>query len=331
METRGIIRYWPLLGALAVIGILIIPSGQSEALLAQTPASGSTSSTSDRQQTAAPKPQVPADHYDPDDTKTYEDVITEDRQVSVRDRQFTVHFYRPRIAGPVVPAIYACGDGGWRGLAPRTAEQLAHQGFAVAGIDSKVYLRELSSVPNPLTIKTLSSDYAEIAKALREYATVGPDTPVYVYGWSLGAGFAVAVGSDAATRANWAGVVAIGLPAQNQLVSGLGANHADLRDSGNLRYGFRTSEVMAEVSPVPLVLIESTSDTASPQKVGKALFAEAREPKQYVLIKAENHRFSGARDEFYSALAKAMTWIHQARGNSAIQNQMTSVKNEDQR
>ena len=72
---------------------------------------------------------------------------------------------------------------------------------------------------------------------------------------------------------------------------------------------------MPALSPVPLVMIQSTSDTASPPKVGKALFAAARDPKQYVLIKAENHRFSGARSEFYSALANAMTWIQQARGD----------------
>ena len=101
-----------------------------------------------------------------------------------------------------MPAIYACGDGGWRGLAPRTAQQLAHLGFAVAGIDSKLYLRQFSSLKSPLTISQLAHDYADVARPLRVYAKVGSATPVYVYGWSLGAGFAIAVGSDGQTRAN---------------------------------------------------------------------------------------------------------------------------------
>lgn len=311
METRGIIRYWSLLGALAVVVAFIFGGARSDA--------------SAQQPNTVSQEQIPADHYDPDDTKTYEDVITEDRPVSVRGHKINVHFYRPRSAGAAIPAIYACGDGGWRGLAPRTAEQLAHQGFAVAGIDSKVYLRVLSSVQDPLTIETLANDYAAIAAPLREYANADPHTPVYVYGWSLGAGFAVAVGSDVGTRANWAGIVAIGLPPQNQLVSGLGANHANLRDANNSRYGFRSADVMSGLSPVPLVLIESTSDTASPQRVGKALFAAARDPKQYVLIKADNHRFSGARNEFYAALANAMTWIRQVRSTNT--GQMSAVKN----
>jgi len=208
---------------------------------------------------------APPDHYDPDDLKTWSDVEREDRDVTVRAQQFKVHFYRPSKAGPAIPAIYACGDGGWRGLAPRTAEQLAHMGFAVAGIDSKVYLREFSSLQNPVSVKQLAQDYGDVARALRVYATVDSTTPVYVYGWSLGAGFAIAVGSDAQTRANWAGVISIGLPKQNQLVSGVGGNHANLDVEANTLYGFRSQDVLAQIAPVPLVMIQSTSDTASPQ------------------------------------------------------------------
>jgi len=252
------------------------------------------------------------DHYDPDDTKTWADVATEDRDVVVRGQQFRVHFYRPQGDKPATPAIYACGDGGWRGLAPRTAQELAHMGFAVAGIDSKVYLRQFSSVNMPLTLSQLARDYTDVAVALRSYAKVDGEAPVYVYGWSLGAGFAIAVGSDEQTRANWAGVISIGLPKQNQLVSGLGANHANLHVESNALYGFRSEDVMGQIAPVPLVMIQSTSDTASPQKVGNALFATARDPKKYVLIKASNHRFSGAREEFYAALANAVTWMRTA-------------------
>src|SRR6476469_9624225 len=166
METRRLIHRWLLLG-LAVFVVVVRVAAQD-----------------------------PNDHYDPDDNKTWPDVVTEDRDVVVRGQQFRVHFYRRQGDKPVTPAIYACGDGGWRGLAPRTAEQLAHMGFAVAGIDSKIYLRQFSSVNTPLSIKQLARDYADVAVALRSYAKVDGATPVYVYGWSLGAGFAIAVGSD---------------------------------------------------------------------------------------------------------------------------------------
>ena len=261
---------------------------------------------------------VPADHYDPDDTKTFADVRSEDRAVNIQGHQFIVHMYRPKKDGPATPAIYACGDGGWRGLAPRTAQQLAHIGFAVAGIDSKIYLRELSSPTSPLTIKQLASDYSVIAGSLRGYAQTPAETPVYVYGWSLGAGFAIAVGTDQATRSNWAGIVSIGLPKQNQLVSGLGANHANLNAELNSRYGFRSQDLIGFIAPLPLVMIQSTSDTASPPKVGQALYSAARDPKLFVLIKASNHRFSGARDEFYAALSNAESWIRDPEARVSV-------------
>jgi dienelactone hydrolase len=283
METRRLIHHWVLLGQ-AVFVVLTA----AHRIAAQDPV-----------------------HYDPDDSKTWPDVVTEDRDISVRGQQFVIHFYRPQGNAAAKPAIYACGDGGWRGLAPRTAEQLAHMGFAVAGVDSKVYLRQFSSVESPLTINQLARDYADIAGALRHFARVDATVPVYVYGWSLGAGFAIAVGSDVETRSNWAGIVSIGLPKQNQLVSGLGANHANLHNEANALYGFRSEELLPRIAPVPLVMIQSTSDTASPQKVGNALFASAGSPKKYVLIKASNHRFSGARDEFYSALGNAVTWMRE--------------------
>jgi fermentation-respiration switch protein FrsA (DUF1100 family) len=76
--------------------------------------------------------------------------------------------------------------------------------------------------------------------------------------------------------------------------------------------------VLAQIAPVPLVMIQSTSDTASPQKVGNVLFAAAQDPKKYVLIKASNHRFSGARDEFYTALGDAVTWMRGQRKEPQI-------------
>ena len=292
METRCLLHRWTLLGAALLLGLTATVKAQEV---------------------------VPPDHYDPDDAKTWADVVSEDRDVAIRGQNFRVHFYRRQGDGAVTPAIYACGDGGWRGLAPRTAQQLAHLGFAVAGVDSKVYLREFSSTNDPLTIKQLAQDYVAIANVLRSYARVETNTPVYVYGWSLGAGFAIAVGSDVETRNNWAGIISIGLPKQNQLVSGVAANHANLNVGGNALYGFRSENVLASIAPVPLVMIQSTSDTASPQKVGNALFATAREPKKYVLLHASNHRFSGAREEFYAALADAVAWMRSTQATGRAQ------------
>src|ERR1043166_7601009 len=87
METRCLIRRWLLLG----IAFLVVVIPAARVVRAQEP--------------------VAPDDYDPDDVKTWPDVITEEPEVTVRRQQFPVHFYRPLKDGPAVPAIYACGDG----------------------------------------------------------------------------------------------------------------------------------------------------------------------------------------------------------------------------
>ncbi len=70
METHGIFYYWSLLGALAVLGIVIFCGVESGALRAQTLSSRSTSSPLNGEQANTnPQEQIPADHYDPDDIK----------------------------------------------------------------------------------------------------------------------------------------------------------------------------------------------------------------------------------------------------------------------
>jgi dienelactone hydrolase len=325
METRSIIRNRPFLCTSLLVLIISLGSG-GELLIAQSKKS------QEQPDNPAVVPPEDAEHYDPDDVKNFDDVVSEDRTVKLRGQDLILHLYRPKKKGPAIPAIYACGDGGWRGLAPRTAIQLAHQGAAVVGLDSKVYLREFSSAQQPLTVKQLSDDYAELATVSRDLARVDQGTRVYVYGWSLGAGFAVAVGSEQANRENWAGIVSIGLPSQNQLVSGQGGNRVDLNNPANSRYGFKSAAVMGQISPLPLVMIQSTSDTASPPKVGRMLFASAQDPKQIIVIKASNHRFSGAREEFYASLAGAISWISQTRSNDtgkAQPEEQTTLRNDE--
>ena len=148
METRCLLHCWTLFRArvvffVATLAMLTLTS--TAKVNAQTVNKDAAPSRPNDAAIASPDKSIPADHYDPDDMKTYADVVVENRDVVVRSRQFSVHFYRPRGEGPAIPAIYACGDGGWRGLAPRTAEQLAHMGFAVAGV-----VRKFTCASSPL-------------------------------------------------------------------------------------------------------------------------------------------------------------------------------------
>ena len=113
METRCLVRRWLLLGFAFLI--VVTPAVRVEA---QEP--------------------VPQDHYDPDDAKTWADVVTEDRAVAVRGQQFNVHFYRPQKDGSPRLAIYACGDGGWVGIIDLTAQHFT-PAFAAACVDGLLW------------------------------------------------------------------------------------------------------------------------------------------------------------------------------------------------
>src|SRR6266480_3006590 len=107
METRCIIRYGLVLRSfvLFIVACFALTSGQG--LRAQAPASAKTKEaiSKDKATPSVVKPEdVPADHFDPDDQKTYDDVVFEDRAVTVRGRQFTLHLFRPRANGAATPA-----------------------------------------------------------------------------------------------------------------------------------------------------------------------------------------------------------------------------------
>src|ERR1700752_2433920 len=82
----------------------VVSAAQGQAPTSQTPAE-SRAKKSGESEDAQSKEAIPADHYDPDDIKTYADVRTEDEVVTIQGRQLNVHFYRPLKDGPAIPAI----------------------------------------------------------------------------------------------------------------------------------------------------------------------------------------------------------------------------------
>lgn len=210
-----------------------------------------------------------------------------------------------------------CGDGGWRGLAPRTAEQLAHMGFAVAGVGTKVYLRNFSSLQTPLSFKQLANDYVEIAKAARDYKDLldaalkvrGIDTkkPVVLSGWSLGAGYSVLAVALSTEVKNLVGrLVVISLPIQNELAwkptdAIIYVTHGVPREEI-----FEATNYMSKLGPVPFVLINATDDTMATMKDAQWLFNKVNGPKLLMPVKANDHRYKGNESEFFNTLDQSL-------------------------
>lgn len=250
---------------------------------------------------------APPGEADVDDDATVADVGETDVAAPLRGKTLTLHVYRPTGVVGVPPVVYSCGDGGWRGLAPRTAEQLAHAGSLVVGVDTKAYLKTFASDERPLTLGQVAADYAAFAAVARAQARAPGDAPVMLVGWSLGAAYSVAAAGDAVARRHLAGVVAIGLTDRNQLAPGVDPD----RSSGATV--FRTTPLVARVSPLPLAVIQAASDSYLTAEVVAAQRAEGREPFRFVTVRAKNHRYSGARLQFYAALADAVAWVRGAR------------------
>jgi fermentation-respiration switch protein FrsA (DUF1100 family) len=76
---------------------------------------------------------------------------------------------------------------------------------------------------------------------------------------------------------------------------------------------FKSVDFVDKISPLPLAMIGSTRDQYVSVETTRELFAAAREPKQLVLIDAENHKFGGKTDEFFRTLNENLLWIQQQK------------------
>jgi fermentation-respiration switch protein FrsA (DUF1100 family) len=227
---------------------------------------------------------------------------TTEATLMVRGRPQALRLYGPR-GGPSV--VVSSGDGGWLHLAPHVAAVLSAHGFFVVGFDSRAYLASFTTRDGTLREADVPEDY----RVVTDFA--GRDTgraPVLV-GVSEGAGLSVLAASCGPARGHVRGVVAVGLPEQNEL--GWRWRDATIYLTHGVPHEplFDASAVVAGVSPIPLAVIHSTRDEFVPPDVLHAILAHAGEPKRVWPITASNHSFTDNLGDFDRALAQAMDWI----------------------
>lgn len=230
--------------------------------------------------------------------------------VLVRGRTLSLAIYRSSVPSKGT-IIMGSGDVGWVGLAVSMAEQLNAGGYTVAGLNVRQYLSAFSSGKSHLSQADVPADYRAIADRLRAQNLLS--SPVILSGVSEGAALSALAASDAANHGWIDGVIAMGLPEVAELAwhwSDVGA--WILKKDAN-EPSFHAHEIIAGVSPVPLVLIQSTRDEYVPEADYRRLFDTAREPKQLRLIAAANHRFTDKQPELRAAYASALDWVRTER------------------
>ena len=136
---------------------------------------------------------------------------TDSDRLVIRDRAQTLHLYGARGR-----------TGGRRHQrrrrldAPRarpSPQFLAAQGWFVVGFDAKAYLSSFTSGSATLSTSDVPRDYATLV----DYAAQGARGRPLLVGVSVGAGLSVLAATAPELQARVAGVVALGLPEQNEL------------------------------------------------------------------------------------------------------------------
>ena len=107
------------------------------------------------------------------------------------------------------------------------------------------------------------------------------------------------------------GVITMGLPPTAELAwrwtdAGSWLTKRDANEPS-----FAPKDVIADVSPLPLYMIQSTKDEYVSKAEWERLLADAREPKKQILIDATNHRFTDKRAEVGAAYVSGLGWIAQ--------------------
>jgi len=222
--------------------------------------------------------------------------------LTLRGQPQTLHIYGAR-GGRV--ALVASGDGGWVHLAPRVAEFLSGQGYFVVGLDSKDYLSSFTHGSTTLSPADVPRDFT----VLLDYAAGGAGSAVLLVGISEGAGLSVLAAGDEAVKARAAGVVALGLPDQNELGWRFRDSVIYVTKGLPREPLFSAAEVIGKVAPLPVAALHSTKDEFVPVAEIQRVMDRAREPKRLWLIAAQDHRFGGSEAELTARLMDAIAWM----------------------
>ena len=201
--------------------------------------------------------------------------------------------------------VRARRHGGWRGFAITVATQVAGWGYDVYGLDTKAYLESFTGKA-ALKETEVMTDIRTLAEAVREKRRVA------LIGWSEGAGL-MALAAAAPSKDAYAGLITMGLGDKNVLGWRFADNLTYLTRKPPNEPTFSALSNMSRIAPLPLVMLQSAKDEYVGEAEVNRLFHAAAEPKRFVPVEAQNHRFDGAQPEFFQRLKEALEWTTAAR------------------
>jgi type IV secretory pathway VirJ component len=223
-----------------------------------------------------------------------------------RGKTLSLAIYHP--SGAQKGTIFmAGGDVGWVGLAVTMAHHLVDQGYLVVGINVRQYLSAYTVGSSHLTPADIQRDYADLSRYLERRGLL--KSPVIVSGVSEGAALAVLAAASPDNHSWIAGAITMGLPATAEIAWRWSDFTTWITKRDASEPSIRARDYLAQVSPVPLVMIQSTRDEYVPRSDYRDLESVARAPHQQVLIDASNHRFTDRIPELQKSYNAALAWI----------------------
>jgi type IV secretory pathway VirJ component len=231
--------------------------------------------------------------------------------ITIRGKALTLPIYQPPAAAARKGTVLmGSGDVGWVGLAVDLAGFLSGHGYVVVGINSRQYLSAFTAGASHVTTDQVTGDYATIVQHLRGSHAV-PD-PIIVAGVSEGAALAVLAG--AAANHTWVrGVMTMGLPPSAELAWRWTDILSWVTKRGPAEPSFEPKQFIAGVSPVPLWMIQSTTDEYVTEADFRMLELAARAPKRLVLVDARNHRFTDRLPVLRQGVLEGLVWMQNPR------------------
>jgi hypothetical protein len=229
----------------------------------------------------------------------------------LRGQPFDLHLAvpsHPRV--PDVLVLYASGDGGWFGAAIDMFRAVGDSGFYAVGLSTRTLLHRKLPSGQPLTVAELADDYRVIIERASAAMNLPAEPRIVLTGWSRGASLAVLAGGTRHAPSNLAGVVAIGLAADENL--GVSSDTDDdpddkppVRDGSSLDM----YSLIAQVAPQRCAVIQATGDRYLQASRARELFGADTELRRFYEVTAKNHRFTGGAEAFVTALRGSLEWI----------------------
>lgn len=235
--------------------------------------------------------------------------------VPLRGRPFVLHGYLPTEDCKDAPlVVYSSGSGGWHEFDGYVATALAERGMPVFGVSTHSYLKTFYNDNHPATFESVADDYLALIKEARKIANVNDSRPVILAGWSLGAGYAPLIASDARIKPNVLGVITLALSRDNE--TALTVSHRLMSHLTGRTFGpsFDVSQYLARVAPVPVAIIQAARDrTASPREAQRLIAAMGADQNStlrlFQVATGRTHSFAGGRTEFDQTLDEVVTWF----------------------